>query len=143
MAHAEEAQGGDRDLRELSVEECRALLPRRGIGRVVFVDARGPVALPVNFVADHDDIVFRTGSWSSVLATTYAKAVSFEIDEIDLETRTGWSLLATGHVAEVVDPADLRHVELLGVTPWARGPRHRSLRLRVRTLTGRRLSFAE
>ncbi len=47
------------------------------------------MALPVNFVADHDDIVFRTEAWSSILASTYAGPVSFEVDEVDHDSRTG------------------------------------------------------
>jgi nitroimidazol reductase NimA-like FMN-containing flavoprotein (pyridoxamine 5'-phosphate oxidase superfamily) len=63
---------GARVLETLTVDEIRALLPGHGIGRVVFVDTRGPVALPVNYVRDHDDFVFRTESWSTILAAASA-----------------------------------------------------------------------
>jgi nitroimidazol reductase NimA-like FMN-containing flavoprotein (pyridoxamine 5'-phosphate oxidase superfamily) len=128
-----------RTLVPMSIEECRRTLPREGVGRVVFVDARGPVALPVNYVLDHEDIVFRTEAASSVLAATAAGRVSFEIDEIDTEARLAWSVLATGTVQRVEDPADLRHVTWLGPTPWAEGDRDLYLRLTVQRITGRRL----
>jgi nitroimidazol reductase NimA-like FMN-containing flavoprotein (pyridoxamine 5'-phosphate oxidase superfamily) len=143
MRSDEEPAGGDRDLRSLSGDECRILLRRRGIGRVVFVDARGPVALPVNYVVDHHDIVFRTAAASSIHSTPATGRVSFEVDEIDEEQRSGWSVLATGTVARVDDPADLAHVTMLHPTPWARGPRERYFRLSVQSITGRRLVFDE
>lgn len=130
----------DRTMRVLSPSECHARLETRIVGRVVFVDVRGPVALPVNYVLDHEDIVFRTEAWSSILATTSAGHVGFEVDDIDEHERVGWSVLASGAVARVEDPSDLQHVTWLGPTPWARGihgPRDRYLRLSVTQLTGR------
>jgi nitroimidazol reductase NimA-like FMN-containing flavoprotein (pyridoxamine 5'-phosphate oxidase superfamily) len=128
-----------RQIVELTRDECRALLGRHRVGRVVFMDTRGPVALPVNYVVDHDDIVFRTEVWSSLFATPTTGKVSFEVDEIDEHERLAWSVLATGTVQKVSDPADLRHVMQLHPEPWARGNRDRYLRLRVRSVTGRRL----
>jgi nitroimidazol reductase NimA-like FMN-containing flavoprotein (pyridoxamine 5'-phosphate oxidase superfamily) len=49
-----------RQLGSLSEEECQTQLARGQIGRVVFVDGRGPAALPVNYRVLNDDIVFRT-----------------------------------------------------------------------------------
>lgn len=130
-----------RSLEPLSDAEIDAILPAHGIGRIVFVDARGPVALPVNYARDHEDFVFRTESSSSVLAASSAGRVSFEVDEIDEEHRLGWSVLATGTVHRVQDPADERHVAMLGATPWAKGPRDHHLRLVVEKITGRRLAL--
>lgn len=134
--------GGDderRDIVELSPDECRVLLRQHTVGRVVFVDPRGPVALPVNYVVDHEDIVFRTEVWSSVDATPSSGRVSFEVDEVDEHERIGWSVLARGTVQRVDDPVDLQHVVRLHPQPWARGERDRYLRLSVREVTGRRL----
>ncbi len=123
----------------LDPDECRRLLRTRPVGRVVFVDARGPVALPVNYVVDDDDIVFRTEASSSVLASRYSGQVGFEVDDFDETDHQGWSVLVNGPVAHVEDPAELRRLETLRVTPWAQGPRTSYLRLGVRTITGRRL----
>ena len=79
-------------LAALGPDECRAQLARNRIGRVVFVDARGPVALPVNYGLLDDDIVFRTAASSSLLASSYVTRVGFEVDEIDERHRAGWSV---------------------------------------------------
>ena len=127
----------------LGPEECRARLAQAHIGRVVFVDGRGPVALPVNYGVFDDDIVFRTAASSSLLASSYVDRVGFEVDEIDERRREGWSVLVTGTVRQVTDEAELRAVRQLGVVPWAEGERSQYLRLEVRTMTGRHLVVAE
>jgi nitroimidazol reductase NimA-like FMN-containing flavoprotein (pyridoxamine 5'-phosphate oxidase superfamily) len=132
-----------RRLAALGPEECRARLAHAHIGRVVFVDGRGPVALPVNFGVLDDDIVFRTAASSSLLASSYVDRVGFEVDEIDERRREGWSVLVTGAVRLVTDETELDTVRQLGVAPWAEGERTRYLRLRVRTITGRHLVVAE
>ena len=132
-----------RRLAALGPDECRARLARTRIGRVVFVDGRGPVALPVNYGVLDEDIVFRTAASSSLLASSYVDRVGFEIDEIDERRREGWSILVTGAVRLVVDEDELRSVQQLGVVPWAEGERGQYLRLAVRTITGRHLVVAD
>jgi nitroimidazol reductase NimA-like FMN-containing flavoprotein (pyridoxamine 5'-phosphate oxidase superfamily) len=126
-------------LEVLTADECRQLLRGTEVGRVVFCDVRGPVALPVNYLVDRDDIVFRTSASSSILSSSYTHGVSFEVDAIDVARHEGWSVLATGDVVQVKDPAVAQHVRMLGVTPWAHGPRDEYLQLHVRSLTGRRI----
>jgi len=129
-------------LEELTADECRTRLAHGAIGRVVFVDARGPVALPVNYRVLDGDVVFRTATFSSLLASAYVDRVGFEVDEIDERRRQGWSVLATGSVRAVTDPAELAALEQLDVKPWAEGPRPRYLRITVRKISGRRLVAA-
>jgi nitroimidazol reductase NimA-like FMN-containing flavoprotein (pyridoxamine 5'-phosphate oxidase superfamily) len=131
-----------RQLGSLSEEECQTQLARGRIGRVVFVDGRGPVALPVNYRVLNGDIVFRTASFSSLMASTYVDRVGFEVDEIDESRREGWSVLATGRARLVTDNTELRSLQQLGVTPWAEGPRTQYIRIMVRTISGRRLRAA-
>src|SRR5215218_3718189 len=45
---------------ELTKQECFELLAGQHLGRVVLVDDRGPLALPVNFVVDDYTVLFRT-----------------------------------------------------------------------------------
>ena len=71
--------------------------------------------------------MFRTEVWSALFATPTAGRVSFEVDAIDERE------------SEVLVPADLQHVMRLHPEPWATGDRDRFLRLRVQTVTGRRL----
>jgi nitroimidazol reductase NimA-like FMN-containing flavoprotein (pyridoxamine 5'-phosphate oxidase superfamily) len=125
-------------LETLTPAECRALLTRGGVGRVVFHDARGPVAFPVNYQMLGDDIVFRTASTSSVRAASYSERVSFEVDHIDDAMREGWSVLVTGH-ARQVRTDELPEVQQLGIEPWAGDERPVYMRIELRAVSGRRI----
>ena len=48
------------ELRELSEQQCEAHLQAGGVGRVVFVARRGPVAHPVNFAVSEGDVLVST-----------------------------------------------------------------------------------
>jgi nitroimidazol reductase NimA-like FMN-containing flavoprotein (pyridoxamine 5'-phosphate oxidase superfamily) len=126
-------------LEKLSRAECRNLLGRGGIGRIVFYDPRGPVALPVNYRMAGDDIVFRTAALSSLRGARYAERVSFEVDHIDEAMRQGWSVLVTGSAREVDDTDELLELEGLGVEPWAGEERPVYLRIEPKTVSGRRI----
>lgn len=126
----------------LTERECRALLAPGGIGRFVFDDARGPVALPVNYRMADGDIVFRTAEVSSIRSGTDRGRVGFEVDHIDDAQRQGWSVLATGYGHEVHHADELRALEQLGVEPWAGEARPVFLRLEPAVITGRRISVA-
>ena len=51
-----------------------------------------PLIFPVNYALDRDVIVVRTHAGTMLEAAAHAN-VTFEVDEIDRRTRTGWSVL--------------------------------------------------
>ena len=132
--------GAHPSLDELSGLECQRLLAAGGVGRVVFVSGRGPVAFPVNYRLDGDDIVFRTAPGSELAGAAGADAVSFEVDHIDDAMKQGWSVLMTGYLREVTDPAERAQLEQLAIEPWAGGQRSVYLRLVPAQMSGRRIN---
>ena len=126
-------------LEALSPEECRQFLAPGGVGRLVFLEARGPVALPVNFRMLGDDVVFRTAALSSVRSATHAGRVGFEVDHIDDAMREGWSVLVTGYAHEVRDVEQLQRLERLGVEPWSGDERPFYVRIEPVEVSGRRI----
>jgi transcriptional regulator with XRE-family HTH domain len=126
-------------LEVLSLTECRAYLGSQGIGRFVFVNARGPVAVPVNYKMLGDDIVFRTHAWTTLAARAAQRRVSVEVDHIDEALGEGWSVLVSGRAHRVTEAAELDQVKALGVRPWAAGERETYIRVVPTTVTGRRL----
>ena len=125
-------------LRELSRDECERLLREHTVGRVAWNAADGPLLLPVNYAYYNRPIVFRTmpyGVMSQLARRTY---VAFEIDGVDEEVRTGWSVLVRGPAERVMEAYDL--VELWtksGPVPWAVGERTMHIAITPRTITGR------
>jgi nitroimidazol reductase NimA-like FMN-containing flavoprotein (pyridoxamine 5'-phosphate oxidase superfamily) len=119
------------------------LLARQRLGRVVLVDDRGPLALPVNFVLDQYTVLFRTDEGTKLDVAVRLAPVAFQIDGVDQATRTGWSVLVRGEAKEVTDPAELALVRRLPLYPWAPGAKGHYIRILPSSLTGRRIALPE
>lgn len=63
-----------RRIEPLTLAQCRELLGEQHFGRLAFVDSVGvlPMIIPVNYVLDHDTVVFRTEAGSKLRAATRA-----------------------------------------------------------------------
>jgi nitroimidazol reductase NimA-like FMN-containing flavoprotein (pyridoxamine 5'-phosphate oxidase superfamily) len=134
---------GEVGWQELTKQECFGLLAGQQLGRVVLVDDRGPLALPVNFVVDQHSLLFRSDAGTKLAVASRGSRVAFEVDGIDAATHTGWSVLVRGEAVEVTDPAELERVRRLPLSPWAPGPKACYVRILPTTLTGRRIALPE
>lgn len=126
-------------LEELGEPESLALLEPGGVGRVVFTDERGPVALPVNFRTLDREVYFRTGHGSIARTVEAGGTVSVEVDHLDEAQGEGWSVLVTGGAAFVTDAGELARVQAQHVEPWAGGDRDQVVRVAPGKVTGRRI----
>lgn len=130
-------------LTDMTAAECREHLAGGGVGRFLFVQAgRGPVAVPVNFKMDGDDVIFRTSPHESMAAAVHQRHVSFDVDHIDDMRSEGWSVLLSGRASIISDPAELDHVRALHIEPWAGGDRPTYIRLTPADVTGRRIRIS-
>ena len=138
------AGGGGRQVRwqELTKCECFGLLAREHLGRVAFVDDRGPMVLPVNFILDRHMVVFRTGEGTKLDVARSGGRVAFEVDRSEAASRTGWSVVIRGEAVEVTDPGELARLRELPLNSWAPGARSRYVRILPAALTGRRISVS-
>lgn len=128
----------------LDESECRDLLSSQRVGRIALsdpsvADGQGIVVLPVAYALTDDGLIGIVTGAAGVLGSlrTPGRHVGFEIDDIDVETATGWSVLAACHTEEI-DPGQLGTLR-----PWAGGERHQAIGLRIDRLTGRVVSRAE
>ncbi len=101
----------------LSREECRQLLRGHHMGRVSWAGAEGIQVLPVSYAVSEDRIVLRTAEGSMLAGLVEPQQVGFEIDDLDAETQTGWSVLVQG----TSGPGEQLEGEL--TEPWAPGAR--------------------
>ena len=119
-------------LTTLDEAECRLLLATRSFGRVGWNSASGVQILPVSYGMVGDVIVFRTAAGSPMAELVRPMEVSFQVDDLDAETSTGWSVLVHGTsgatVAEL--PADM-------ADPWAPGDRPIVIGIQVDHYAGR------
>ncbi len=123
---------------ELGPEECWRLIRPGGVGRVVVPGSPAPAAILVNYTLHEDAVVFRTAS-GTTLTRHLDEPVGFEVDHVDEAMKEGWSVLVTGQGHLVDAPASSRAGVSDTEGPWAGGRRDVSVRLRVDTITGRRI----
>jgi nitroimidazol reductase NimA-like FMN-containing flavoprotein (pyridoxamine 5'-phosphate oxidase superfamily) len=127
----------------LSREECLRLLASHNFGRLA-VAMDSPVIRPVNYVFDHrsQSVAFRTADGSKFHAMTTGGNAAFEIDGIDPDSRTGWSVIIVGMTKEVTAASELRRLNDLGHESWAPGRKAHWMRIRAWTVSGRRIALA-
>jgi uncharacterized protein len=139
VSSADQARPGE--LQRLSRDECLRLLSSRRIGRFAHVEsARALDVVPVNYVSRPDgSVLLLTGPGPKLSAADRRDIVALQVDDIDEDSRTGWSVLVVGRARrltprEVVEAAaDLPH-------PWATGPRHQAVVIEPTRIEGRQLS---
>ena len=133
-----------RELEELSRQECFDLLGQEKVGRLVYADDLGPVAEPVNYVVAGETIVLRVEGGSKRQAAAQA-VLAFEVDHIDPDHKSGWSIIIRGPGQEVPFddvPALVHELRQMGVDPpqpWAAGIHKVWLQITINSLSGRRL----
>jgi len=135
MAAAIDSRTG---LEVLDRDECIALLEHNSLGRLaVVVDGR-PLVFPVNFTLDGEAIVMRTDEGTKLYGARNGP-VAFECDGADSLYHTGWSVLVVGVAEEVTGAVEIARLEHLPLGLWCSGPKGTWLRIRLRTITGRRI----
>jgi len=127
---------------ELTNGECFELLAGQGLGRLAFVDALGPIVLPVNFVLDAHMVVIRTDEGTKLDIASHGGRVAFEVDQIDAVTGSAWSVLIRGEAIEVTDGLELARLSTLPLHPLAPGQKTHYVRILPALVTGRRITAA-
>ena len=123
---------------ELSAAQCQELLASHTAGRVAWNAPDGPQVLPVNYALYAGDVVFRTSPYGVLSQLRQRTNVAFEIDDIDDEQGTGWSVVVRGNAQAVVQAAPLSRLwSSEAVVPWASGTRTLFIAITPKTVTGR------
>jgi uncharacterized protein len=128
-------------LAEIATEECYRLLRTQQVGRLGVNAEHYPLIFPVNYGMDGTTIVIRTSPGTKLTGAAHAN-VTFQVDEIDQRTRSGWSVLVRGLAEELTDahgPEMIRRTHSAGAEPWAPGDHGSWVRLIVHHVSGRRI----
>ena len=135
------ASGTDSTMHVIPTEECYRLLAAHEFGRIGVIAENYPLILPVNYRLDGTTVVIRTHPGTILRAAEHAN-VTFQVDEIDRASRSGWSVLVRATAEEV---GEEHRAEMLartlesGVEPWAPGDKEHWMRLVSHEITGRRI----
>jgi nitroimidazol reductase NimA-like FMN-containing flavoprotein (pyridoxamine 5'-phosphate oxidase superfamily) len=135
------AADGRGRLEVLTEREVLDALQRTTVGRIAFVVDGWPVVVPINFVLDGRDVVFRTDPGGKLTACQGGR-VCFQADRSDCVYERGWSALAFGIADQVHDRAEIDRLQQMELRPWAGGAKAHWVRVRVAQWSGRRLPRA-
>jgi len=128
-----------RRFQELDRQQCYQLLATQDLARVAWQAATLQI-LPVNYALFEGTIYLRTSPRSPVGKLAQPTDVALEVDEVDHERRTGWSVVVhgrSGSVAPQEDPSQRWALESL--MPWAAGLRILLVRVVPYEISGRLL----
>jgi nitroimidazol reductase NimA-like FMN-containing flavoprotein (pyridoxamine 5'-phosphate oxidase superfamily) len=134
-----------RVMESLDEAECLRLLGTGKLGRLVYSSRYGPMALPAEYAVHEGSIVFRTAQDTYTdedLRTGIAHAeyhVAFEIDQLDLKTREGWTVLIRGSAHHVDTEAERTSIVGAGVEPWIEGEPEHVIRITPARIWGHRI----
>ncbi len=134
----------DRLIVEIGEEECQQLLASKSVGRLAVATDVGPEIFPVNYGVLDGSIVFWTGAGTKWDHAAFDH-VAFEVDDLDVESRTGWVVEAKGRSEDVTDTADkwTSSMREVPVHSWVAGPHPNCVAILRPRLSGRRLVPAE
>lgn len=93
-------------LESLSRDECLELLAGKSLGRVAFTERALPAIRPVNYALVGHSIVLQTRA-DRLGRRLDGQVVAFEVDDMDGEHGTGWSVVMTGTARLLTTPGEL------------------------------------
>jgi uncharacterized protein len=122
---------------ELSEADCRELLAQHTAGRVGFMTGDGPLILPVTYQYRTGSVIFRTSPVGPLAGLVRRTSVAFEIDEINEQNKSGWSVLVVGFAEAMAYNYLLTSAWETGPVPWADGVRNLFVEIKPRKISGR------
>jgi nitroimidazol reductase NimA-like FMN-containing flavoprotein (pyridoxamine 5'-phosphate oxidase superfamily) len=122
---------------ELSEADCKELLAQHTAGRIGFMAPDGPQILPVTYQYRNGSVIFRTSPFGPLASLVRRTSVAFEIDDIDAQNKSGWSVLMLGFAEAMAHDYLLTRAWETGPVPWADGVRNLFIEITPRKITGR------
>lgn len=124
-------------LRDLERDDCLDLITRSTVGRVAVATPEGPHIVPVGYAVVDDTVAIRTSAYSVLGTAARDSVVAFEVDHVDEESRSGWSVMVRGRCFVESDSRALARLQAALGDPWVSGARTLYLRLPLEHVSGR------
>jgi nitroimidazol reductase NimA-like FMN-containing flavoprotein (pyridoxamine 5'-phosphate oxidase superfamily) len=123
----------------LARDECLRLIESSTLGRIGCTSGALPIVLPVNFRLIGEQVVFRTGIGTKLDAATSNAVVAFEVDEFDVMSHVGWSVLVTGYAREITNQFELSAIVVDSIPRWVPRGDGRVVAVSTDLVSGRRI----
>ena len=121
-------------------DECRVLLGTQVIGRIGVTVNALPVVLPVNYQLFDGQLIIQTERETRLADATHDTVVAFEVDSVEADGSSGWSVVITGIANEVTHPDIIAQLRRLPFTRWVRNEHDRYVNISLDLMSGRRIT---
>ncbi len=126
-------------LEVLPEDDCWQLMAGSTVGRLAVSIANEPDIFPVNYAVDHRTVVISTDAGTKLAAAVLGRSVAFEVDGLDADSHTGWSIVVHGKAEEIEGVIERIAAGDLGIKTWAERDKERFVRIVPSEITGRRI----
>lgn len=129
-------------LTELTNEECAEFLALSWMGRLAVMVDDHPEIFPVNHAFDPASgaIAFPSRVGTKLHAALAAPWVAYEVDGVDADNGSGWSVMVIGRAEELLDHQEIDRMTRLRQAQWALSEQSHWLCIRPVRVTGRRIA---
>ena len=130
--------GPERHFDAMGRQQCLDLIESHHLGRIAWQAADLPQILPITYAMHQGSVYFRTLPDGLLAELAQPTSVALEVDDLDQQTRTGWSIVLHGHSSAVREPDELADMWASdSLVPWASGNRTLFIRIRPDRIEGR------
>lgn len=133
-------------LDHLEPGDCWSLLRTARVAHVAHVTDGQPHVSVVNVTVEGEDVLVRStrGSRLSAALARPGAPVALQVEDIDEDAHVGWSVVAHGTMAPVLDVVETARLDRTHPPSWLLGDHGGIwLRLHVATIAGRELRHGE
>jgi uncharacterized protein len=128
----------ERHFEAIARDQCLDLVESNHLGRVAWQAADLLQILPVTYAMHQGYVYFRTTPDGILSELAQPTRVALEVDELDQQTRSGWSIVLHGRTSAVSEPDALAHLWAAdSLVPWAGGNRTLFICIRPDRISGR------
>lgn len=119
-------------------QQCLDLIESHHLAHIAWQAADLPQILPISYAMHQGSVYFRTLPDGLLAELAQPTSVALEVDDLDQQTRTGWSIVLHGHSSAVREPDELTDLWASdSLVPWASGNRTLFIRIRPDRIEGR------
>jgi nitroimidazol reductase NimA-like FMN-containing flavoprotein (pyridoxamine 5'-phosphate oxidase superfamily) len=119
-------------------QQCLDLIESHHLGRIAWQAADLPQILPITYAMHQGSVYFRTLPDGILAELAQPTSVALEVDELDQQTRSGWSIVIHGRTSAVREPDELAGLWASdSLVPWASGNRTLFIRIQPERVAGR------
>jgi uncharacterized protein len=122
-------------------DDCMVGLRSCTVGRIAVTDRALPAIVPVNYVVTGSRVIFRTEPGGMLARACAGNVVAFEVDDVDRNGRSGWSVLVVG-MAELLEGSPAIRASETGLVAAVGGERDQFVAITIGELSGRVIGLA-